>query len=182
MSLPDSYRPRHSDISRIRSVLGRPQYLAVGITVASLSFVVYAIVLNVSLLVTLVSEGSYGLAVGLIPGLVRTHLMMTPTVGIVMSVLISLIIGINFALVAFRLGEMASFGFESASSLGGMAVAVVAPACPACATTVFAFAGATSFFALLPFKGTEIKVLALLLLGTSMVWIARQIDKDTCRV
>lgn len=182
MVVPDSYRLRRSDLSRIRDVLSRPRYAAVGLAIGITAFSVYALLLNVPLLRTLALEGRFGLLATVVPGLVTGYVLTTTNVSLIMSVAISALIGVNFALVTFRILEMASFGRQGASSLGGMAVALVAPACPACATTIFAFAGLTSTFALLPFRGTELKVLALLLLVGSAVWIGRQIDKDTCRV
>lgn len=178
----DGLMVRRTDARRVGTVLRRPRYALIAAVLGILAFTVYALLLNYSLLTTFLVEGQYALLISLVPRLVTGYVMTTTNVALVLSTLISAAIGINFAMVAYRLSEMASFGRQGASSLGGMALAVVAPACPACATTIFAFAGLSSTFALLPFKGTEIKVLALLVLLGSTVWIARQIDKDTCRV
>lgn len=170
------------ELTKIADVLRRKRYLFLAGAIAAVAFTVYALLLNLGLLHTLLVSGQYGLFLEMVPRLTWGYVMTTTNVSLLMSVLISAAIGVNFTLVIFRLVEMSAVGAEGASSLGGMALAVVAPACPACATTLFAYAGISSVFALLPFKGTEIKVLALLFLAGSSVWIAKEINREICEL
>ncbi|MDY6788941.1 MAG: hypothetical protein SVV03_03160 [Candidatus Nanohaloarchaea archaeon] len=170
----------NEDFFKLKDVFRRPLYISVAAVLSIAAFSAYALLLNYNLVLSAVQSGSIGLLVDLVPALVVGYFNTTTTFSAVMSLLVSLAVGINFALVAFRLVEMSALGKEGAGSLGGMAVAVLAPACPACATTIFAFTGLSSFLAVLPFKGTELKVLALLLLIGSALYITRQIDKEVC--
>lgn len=165
---------------KIRDVLRRPRYVLITLLAAVAMFVFYALLLNYQLLWSTLLAGNISLLASLTPTLVGGYVGTTTTVSIIFTTLISLAIGVNVALVVFRLVQMSTFGREGASSIGGMILAVVAPACPACATAIFAVAGFSSFLALLPFNGTELKALSLLLLGGSALWIASQIDKKYC--
>lgn len=165
---------------KVVDVFRRPRYAAVGLLTAGMAYAFYALILNWRILLSTASAGDFGLLAELVPSLIAGFPATTTATSLVLTTIVSLGVGVNIGLVVFRLTEQASFGREGAGSFGGMAVAVAAPACPACATALFAGAGATSLFALLPFKGTEIKVLAVLLLAGSAVWIATQIDKKEC--
>lgn len=169
------------ELHKLGDIFRRPAYLITAALISVAAFSLYALLLNYSLILSTISSGNISLALDLLPVLVLGYAQTTTTFSVIMSVVISLAVGLNFALVAFKLIEMASIGGEGASSMGGMALAVLAPACPACATTIFAFAGLSSFLAILPFKGTEIKVLALFLLLGSAFYITRQIDKEVCK-
>ncbi|MDY6770622.1 MAG: hypothetical protein SV186_01550 [Candidatus Nanohaloarchaea archaeon] len=171
-----------TELRKTASVLKQPRYALLGVVVAGLSFAIYALLLNLSLLSTLVEAGQYGLALTMVPRLISGFVMSTTILSLAMLAVTSLMIGLNVSLATFRLLELSSFGKEGAGSVAGMVVAVVAPACPACATTIFAFAGMTSVFAVLPFKGTELKVLAVLLLAGSAYYTARQIDSEVCEL
>lgn len=168
------------ETGKMVDVFRRPRYAVLGAAATLAAYAFYALILNWRILLSTAASGDIGLLFGLVPALIAGFPATTTASALFLTVLVSLGVGLNVGLVVFRLVEQASIGAESASSFGGMAVAVVAPACPACATALFASAGATSFFALLPFGGTEIKVLAVVLLAGSAVWISTQIDREVC--
>lgn len=162
------------------SVLYTPRYLAFAALTAGAAFTFYALLLNAGLLLSTVARGDIGLLTQLVPALVLGYGQTTTMFSVAMTTVISVLIGVNLALVVYRLVELSSFGREGASTLGGMTIAVLAPACPACATALFAVAGLSSVFALLPYNGTEFKVLAVFLLLGSAYWITAQIDQQVC--
>lgn len=168
------------ELGKLQDIFQRPQYVLVTVVVATGAFAVYTLLLNYQLLLSLVASGNIALLARLTPALVLGYSETVGTTTLLFTATISAAIGVNFALVTFRLVELSVFGREDASSLGGMAVAVVAPACPACATAIFAVAGLTSVFSILPFNGTEFKVLALLLLVGSAFWMLSQINQRVC--
>lgn len=171
-----------SDVRKVADVLRRPRYAVFATVVAVLSFVIYSILLNVGLLSSLIGTGDYVLAVQMVPLLVSGFVKSTTIISLVILAVTVVMIGINLAVAAFRLAELSSFGKEGAGSLGGVALATIAPACPACATSIFAVAGLSGVFAVLPFKGTELKILAVLFLAGSVLYTARQIDDEVCRL
>lgn len=171
-----------SDIRTIRDVLTAPRYAALVTVIAVVSFTVYSLLLNVGLLTSLFGSGQYMLMLTMIPLLVSGFIKSTTILSLFMLTITSVMIGVNLSLAVFRLLEMSEFGREGAGSIGGVALATLAPACPACATTIFAVAGFSSLFAILPFGGTEIKVLAVMFLAGSAVYTARQIDREVCQL
>lgn len=169
-------------VMKIVDVLKRPAYGLFAGLIAITSFVVYSLLLNVGLLSNLFWAGDYLLFLQMIPLLVSGFIKSTTIISLVILSVTAVMIGVNLSLAVFRLMEMSAFGAEGAGSIGGIALATLAPACPACATTIFAFAGLSSLFALLPFGGTEIKVLAVIFLAGSALYTADQIDSEVCKL
>lgn len=170
----------HDRLSNVGAVLRQTPYLVIAGAVSLTAFVFYALLLDYELLLSLFHAGDFGLITDLLPILFIGYLQTTALPSLALNTLIAIGIGVNAAMVVYRLVELAEVGRESVSSLSGMAVAVVAPACPACATTLFAFAGLSSTFALLPFNGAEFKAVSLALLTGSALWIAAQLQQDVC--
>lgn len=166
----------------LTEVLYSPRYAASAVLLSVLSFVTYALLMNMGLLVTLIRSGEYMLVVRMVPLLTSGFIKSTTILSLVILAITSVLIAVNLVLAVYRLREMSSVGREGAGSLFGVVVASVAPACPACATSIFAFAGLSTLFAFLPFKGTEIKVLAILLLAGSAYYTATKIEEDVCQV
>jgi len=170
------------DVRKIVDVLRRPRYFLLCTISAVVAFTAYSVLLNSDLFLYTIGQADIGLFIDLIP-LWTTGIMSTvSTTGAIILFVTVALIGVNAALAVFRLVELSEFGMEGAGSIGGVALATLAPACPACATTIFAFAGLSSLFAVLPFKGTEIKVLAVIFLAGSAMYTARQIDREVCRL
>ncbi len=171
-----------SNLRTIADVLTAPRYAFLVMVVAVLSFTVYSLLLNVGLLTSLFGSAQYGLFLTMVPLLVSGFIKSTTIFSLFMLTITSIMIGVNLSLAVFRLIEMSEFGSEGAGSIGGVALATLAPACPACATTIFAVAGLSSLFAVLPFGGTEIKVLAVIFLAGSALYTASQIDREVCQL
>lgn len=168
------------ELGKLRDIFRQPQYMLVAVVVATAAFTVYTLLLNYQLLFSLLASGNVALLTKLVPTLVLGYGETVGTTTLLFTATISAAIGVNFTLVMFRLVELSAFGREGAGSLGGMVLAAVAPACPACATAIFAVAGMTSVFAVMPFNGVEFKVVALLLLVGSSFWILSQINQKVC--
>jgi hypothetical protein len=169
-----------NELETLRAVFRKKQYILVAVCTAAIFFAIYALLLNYSLLYMTLVTGKYGLFLELLPALFTGYIQSTPYRSLVFNLGISLAIGLNFALVGYRLMELSSFGRENIGSVGGIVLAVVAPACPACATAVIASAGLASLFAVLPFNGAELKAVSLFLLLGSAFWITTQINKQYC--
>jgi hypothetical protein len=171
-----------TELRKIGSVVKQPAYLAAGVAAAGLTYLFFALSLNYGLLWGALSGGQFDLFLSLVPPLVKGYPGMITSFSLLMSVLISLALGLNVAVALFRLIELSEIGRQGVGSIFGMGLAVLAPACTACATAVFAVAGMTSLFALLPFNGIEIKMLAFMSLLGSIIWTSRQIDQEVCEL
>jgi len=165
----------------LTAVLSRPRYAASALTLAVVSFVTYALMLNLGLLRTLVGGGQYLLAARMVPLLTSGFIKSTTLLALGLLIVTSVLIGLNLVLAIYRLRELSVIGREGAGSIVGVVVASIAPACPACATSILAFTGVSTLFAFLPFGGTEIKVLAIMLLAGSAYYTAMKIEEDVCR-
>lgn len=168
-------------VEGLTEVLYRPRYAASALILSVLSFVTYALMLNVDLLVTLMGSGQYLLTARMVPLLTSGFIKSTTLLALALLTITSVMVSLNLVLAVYRLRELSVVGREGAGSIAGVAVASIAPACPACATSIFAFAGVSTLFAFLPFGGTEIKVLAIVLLAGSAYYTATKIEEDVCR-
>lgn len=99
---------------------------------------------------------------------------------LILLVMISLLAGIVVTMMFFLL--LRQVRGAVGAGLGGFFLSVAAPSCPSCAMGLLSVLGFGGFLALLPFKGRELGVLALLLLGFSLVHLSRKVTAATCPV
>lgn len=133
----------------------------------ALFLLIYFIVdyLNMSYLVM---KQTYGLF------LVVTNIVLN----VVMSGLSALLMHLSTAMVALkgREGKAANFGFLS------VLFGILTYGCTTCVIAFFASVGIAFSVIALPFAGLPYKLLSLLLIVIGHVWIAREIEKGTCKV
>ncbi|PIN87487.1 hypothetical protein COV12_03635 [Candidatus Woesearchaeota archaeon CG10_big_fil_rev_8_21_14_0_10_32_24] len=67
-------------------------------------------------------------------------------------------------------------------SISSILIAIVAPACPSCAVSLFGVVGLGSLIAYLPFKGEELGPLAILLLAISLGYLSKKVVTTTCEI
>lgn len=97
-----------------------------------------------------------------------------------LTVVISVLAGINFAMVAFKIHRMRmtnSVKSNSSAVLGG-AFAAFTPGCPACTAPLAVILGAVGGLSVFPMQGLELKFLSVGVLVFSVWWIARGIERD----
>ncbi len=82
-----------------------------------------------------------------------------------MSVLISILFGIDLSLIVYKFNLSKKMGLEeSSSSIIGVVGGAIGSGCPICGATIIALLGVSGGLAVLPFKGLGLKVLSLGLL------------------
>lgn len=155
--------------------LRSPGYIMIGLFFSLLAFCLYPLLLNYNILSSTAFSGNWKLFFRMMYLLVKGYPSTTPPLSLFLTGAISLAIGVNLTLALYRLFRMSTVGREEASSLGAILLSMVVPACPVCATSVLAIAGLPSLFGILPFGGIELKVLALLWLIGSGLWIGWKI-------
>lgn len=99
-----------------------------------------------------------------------------------LTVVISALAGINFAMIAFRMKRMRmmnSVKSESSAVLGG-AFAAFTPGCPACTAPLAVILGAIGGLSLFPMQGLELKFVSVGVLVFSIWWIARGLQSKSC--
>ena len=114
------------------------------------------------------------------PGYIATSIGLT--------VIISSLGGINFAMIAFRMKRikmMNSVKWEAfaitplLAALGGV-FAAFTPGCPACTAPLAVVLGAVGGLSLFPLQGLELKFISVGVLIFSIYWIARGLQSKSC--
>lgn len=124
----------------------------------------------------LFSEFSVSLLLNLIIGL---HSTMSP-VSLVFLILISLLSGIVFSLSIFLLRRQITY--SAGIGLSGIITSILTPACSSCALGLAGVLGISGVLSLLPFKGLELGILGIVLLGMSIMYLSGKISTKVCDV
>ena len=111
--------------------------------------------------------------------LVSAHGTMS-TVSFVSLIIISLLSGIVFSLSIFLFKRQISY--SAGIGVTGIMSSVLAPACSSCALGLAGILGISGFLSVLPFKGLELSVLGIILLGVSLVYLSEKISTKVCDV
>lgn len=101
---------------------------------------------------------------------------------VVLTVIISALAGINFAMMAFKIKRMKmvnSIKGNSSAVLGG-AFAAFTPGCPACTAPLAVILGAVGGLSLFPMQGLELKFISVGVLIFSIFWITRGLQSKSC--
>ena len=99
-----------------------------------------------------------------------------------LTVAISALAGINFAMMAFKIKRMKmmnSVKSNSSAFLGG-AFAAFTPGCPACTAPLAVILGAIGGLSLFPMQGLELKFISVGVLIFSIYWITRGLQSRSC--
>ncbi|WP_299290806.1 hypothetical protein [Nitrosopumilus sp.] len=99
-----------------------------------------------------------------------------------LTIVISALAGINFAMMAFKMKRMKmmnSVKSNSSAVLGG-AFAAFTPGCPACTAPLAVILGAIGGLSLFPMQGLELKFISVGVLVFSIWWIARGLQSKSC--
>lgn len=105
--------------------------------------------------------------------------MILPAFSLVVLLCISLLGGIVISLSLFLVRRQIQAGIGWGS---GIAVGVLAPACPSCAIGLASLLGLSGFFAVLPFKGRELGILGIGILLGSLFYLSNKISTKTCDI
>ena len=109
---------------------------------------------------------------------------------VALTVAISVLAGINFALVAFKISHMRMMSRQQAGKpgaaptttttiLGGI-FASFTPGCPACTAPLAVILGAVGGLSIFPMQGLELKMISAGVLTFSIWWVARGLQMRSC--
>ena len=152
----------------IFNVLKIRKYAAIAIVSASVLGIIY-----------------YFLTMSLLPTHFDTVINLSPyyiTTSIGLTVVISALAGINFAMIAYKIKRMKmmnSVKSNSSTVLGG-AFAAFTPGCPACTAPLAVILGAVGGLSLFPMQGLELKFISVGVLIFSVYWITRGLQAKSC--
>ncbi|MBI2582349.1 hypothetical protein HYV87_04465 [Candidatus Woesearchaeota archaeon] len=111
--------------------------------------------------------------------LVSVHSTMS-AVSFIFLLIVSLLSGVVFSLSLFLVKRQLSYG--AGIGLSGIIASVLTPACSSCALGLTGILGIGGFLSVLPFKGLELGVLSIVLLGVSLVYLSGKIVAKVCEV
>ena len=103
---------------------------------------------------------------------------------ITLTILISALAGINFAIMAFKIKKikMTNSVKSNSTTLAGGVFAAFTPGCPACTAPLAVILSAVGGLALFPLQGLELKFLSVGVLIFSIFWITRGLQNDCCKI
>ncbi len=165
-----NYKLSHleSKLQLISNVLTTKRYATVAI-ISGVGLGIIYYFLTMSMLPTHIST-----AVKIMPSYIATSIGLT--------IAVSALAGINFALMAFKIKRMKmmnSVKSNSSAVLGG-AFAAFTPGCPACTAPLAVILGAVGGLSLFPMQGLEIKFISVGVLIFSIYWITRGLQSKSC--
>lgn len=127
----------------------------------------------------------YFLTMSMLPSHLDVTMEIMPSyiiTSVVLTITISALAGINFAMMAFKMKRMKimnSVKGNSSSILGG-AFAAFTPGCPACTAPLAVILGAIGGLSLFPMQGLELKFVSVGVLIFSIFWISRGLQSKSC--
>lgn len=127
----------------------------------------------------------YFLTMSMLPSHLDTTMELMPSfiiTSVGLTIVISALAGINFALMAFKIKKMKmanSVKSNSSAVLGG-AFAAFTPGCPACTAPLAVILGAVGGLSLFPMQGLELKFISVGVLVFSIYWITRGLQSRSC--
>ncbi|MHA7733193.1 hypothetical protein [Nitrosopumilus sp. S6] len=157
-----------SKLQLIQNVLGMKRYASIAIISGTGLGIIY-----------------YFLTMSMLPSHFSVEVEISPTyiiTSIALTVVISALAGINFAMMAFKMKRMKMMNSVKANSsavLGG-AFAAFTPGCPACTAPLAVILGAIGGLSLFPMQGLELKFVSVVVLIFSIYWIARGLQSKNC--
>ncbi len=104
-----------------------------------------------------------------------------------LTIVISTLAGINFAMMAFKINQMKKMNSvkpnsikKNSSVLFGGVFAAFTPGCPACTAPLVVILGAVGGLSLFPMQGLELKFISVGVLFFSIYWITRGLQSKSC--
>ena len=163
----------HEVITAGKQVYAIPLYGVITIIVATVLFSLNNLIRSYALLV-------HAFSGSLLLSLIRGTLTSLPLYAIVSLATISVLGGVITAFSMFIIRRQLALGISS--TFAGIIISVFAPACPACALSLLSLLGVGGLLTILPFKGIELGVLGIVILLSSLIYLAKKINATVCEV
>lgn len=150
------------------------KYLVIALGVATLFIV---LVTSIAFSSALAFSFRYGSLSSLPRTLIEIIWLNNTALSLTLFILTAALVGINIALMVFHIAKrLATAGL---TSTGGIALAILGVGCASCGSVVLSSllgaTSATSVLSILPLRGTEFSLLAIVVLGISIVITSRRI-------
>ncbi|MGK0208748.1 MAG: hypothetical protein ACI83O_000002 [Patescibacteria group bacterium] len=173
-------------IEVVKEVFSKKRYITLAIISALLFYIANAMVSSYP------TMRSYGFSLGLV-GTIKIHYALiagfvktVSLTSLVTLIAISILFGIIVALISYKTRALKDAEPEKYSMITGIGlfIGVLAPGCAACGLGLLSVLGLSSaFLRFLPYKGTELSLIAIGLLLFSIIQISQSIKKGiVCQI
>jgi len=171
-------------LKSILEVLSRKRYTAIFILTSFIFFSFGVIPKNIRLLYALIGNITLFDYIKVILLLYYAWFKNNLIHTIIIFITISLLVGITFSLVIFKINAKKKFkGTLPKSGSAGIILGILVPACLPCGIGLLSILGFASALTFLPFKGLEVGLISVVLLSYSLISIGSDIGEcKSCQV
>jgi hypothetical protein len=158
-------------IKNIKSVFSKPKYLAITLIVALLFYEINVIIANWSTISSFLSNSGVMATLKILPTLSYGFKEIITKSSFITLVIVSILFGMLVSIISYK----ASYNVSTNKKLGilgtiGLFLGALAPGCAACGIGLATTLGlGTAFVTILPYKGLELSILAILILGFTII-------------
>lgn len=161
------------NIKKSFSEVYSPSYIFLSVFVALSIFLFNVLIINYELVL---NNFNLVLIFSLVRGAVDNMLISSFFILIIVSILA----GILVSLLVYKMKRSMELNKSYGVAGGGIFLGVLAPACTSCGLGLLALFGYGGLLAFLPFRGLELGVIAVVLLGVGIVSVSNGIAEKTC--
>ncbi len=168
----------------LKEVFQKPKYSSIAIIIAFIFFSLNMLFPNLKTLGEIATRSGVVATVKFAAVLIEGGFMSMAPLALYSLMFIALLLGTVASLIIYKTKMNRMFFAQSgkATTIGAM-LGLVAPGCASCGIGVLSALGLTSTLTILPFQGTELSVLSIILLGTSTMSLAEKIaDGNSCKI
>ncbi len=164
----------------IKEVLSRWRYSVLFVCVTVGFFLVSILSSNIDALVALAGKVSFSEYAKLVGGLIVGGMNNTHNFSTTLLIVLSLLIGVVIMLMVFKIKAQRSLkGAVSKSGTAGTLLGIALPVCAPCGIGLFSLIGLSGVVAWLPYQGTELGILSIVLLVYAINGLGKGIH--TCK-
>lgn len=163
----------------IGNVLKRPAYALLTILTALLIIAISTYLLNIPLLAsTITAPWAWTAKIMLLGKLLGGAITNNSPFTFLLLLLTSFLAGINMALALYQWKHHRALTMtKNSTTTTGIGVGILAAGCSGCGLSILAILGLAGVIAFLPFKGQELSVFSIIILTTTLFWLAKNPTK-----
>ncbi len=162
----------------VRKILSKRKYFLITILVAFIFFSISILSKNFKLMLTLLNKTNPSKYLSLILGLYQEGVTGNRLHSTIILITISILLGITIAVMAFKIHSNGKVkGNLSKTGTFGAVLGVAVPVCVPCGIGVLSLLGLGSVIAFLPYQGTELGILSIVLLIYAIISLGSSISE-----
>ena len=168
----------------VKRILSKKKYLLISIAIAFIFFSISILTKNYKLIINLITKLNPLEFLNLMFGLYYEGIARNAFHSSIILIIISLLLGITGALMIFKIHSKGKIkGNISKTGTFGAIMGIAVPVCVPCGIGILSILGLGSVIAFLPFQGTELGILSIVLLAYAIISLGSSIEEcPMCQV